>query len=43
MARDVQAALTRIFREIGGKSETDATALLKDLEKQRRYQADVWS
>ncbi|CAI4222297.1 unnamed protein product [Auanema sp. JU1783] len=43
MARDVQATLLRIFREEGGKTEQEAAALFKDLEKQRRYQADVWS
>lgn len=43
MARDVQNTLQRIFRETGGKSEEEASKLLKDLERQRRYQADVWS
>lgn len=43
MARDVQNTLHRIFCEVGGKTEEEATKLFKDLEKQRRYQADVWS
>ncbi|PIC39356.1 hypothetical protein B9Z55_011071 [Caenorhabditis nigoni] len=43
MARDVQATLQKIFREVGGKSETDAVAYFKDMEKTKRYQADVWS
>ncbi|KAL6728710.1 hypothetical protein Aduo_010453 [Ancylostoma duodenale] len=43
MARDVQNTLQRIFREVGGKTEEEAAKLFKDLERQRRYQADVWS
>ncbi|KJH48682.1 FAD binding domain protein [Dictyocaulus viviparus] len=43
MARDVQNTLQRIFRDVGHKSEEEASKLLKDLERQRRYQADVWS
>ncbi|VDL67163.1 unnamed protein product [Nippostrongylus brasiliensis] len=43
MARDVQNTLLRIFREVGNKTEDEATKLFKDLERQRRYQADVWS
>ncbi|KAF1760285.1 hypothetical protein GCK72_008532 [Caenorhabditis remanei] len=43
MARDVQATLQKIFREIGGKTETEAVAYFKDMEKTKRYQADVWS
>ncbi|VDN29622.1 unnamed protein product [Cylicostephanus goldi] len=43
MARDVQYTVQRIFREEGGKTEEEATKLFKDLERQRRYQADVWS
>ncbi|CAB3402599.1 unnamed protein product [Caenorhabditis bovis] len=43
MARDVQATLLKIFREVGAKSESDAQAFFKDLEKSKRYQADVWS
>lgn len=43
MARDVLATMLRIFREVGQKDEKDAQQLMKDLERQRRYQADVWS
>lgn len=43
MAKDVQKCLLRIFVEIGGKNVDDASKFLKDLERQRRYQADVWS
>lgn len=43
MARDVQSTFLRIFQEVGGYSESAAHKLLKDLERQRRYQADVWS
>lgn len=43
MARDVQNTLQRIFREVGKLSEDDAHQKFKLLEKQRRYQADVWS
>lgn len=43
MARDVQACFLRIFKEVGGLEESAAQKLLKDMERQRRYQADVWS
>ncbi|CAJ0578767.1 unnamed protein product, partial [Mesorhabditis spiculigera] len=43
MAKDVQACLLRIIREVGGLEEEAATKFFKDLERQRRYQADVWS
>lgn len=43
MARDVQNTFVRIFIEVGGKTETEAQAFQKELERQRRYQADVWS
>lgn len=43
MARDVQATFLKIFQEVGAMDETGAQKLLKDLERQRRYQADVWS
>jgi sulfite reductase alpha subunit-like flavoprotein len=43
MARDVLSTLLRIFRETGQLDETAAQKLMKDLERQRRYQADVWS
>jgi len=43
MARDVQNVFLRIFREIGGLDEETAQKLMKDIERQRRYQQDVWS
>jgi len=43
MARDVQNTFLRIFKEVGGLDEVSAPKLMKDLERQRRYQADVWS
>ncbi|XGW18244.1 hypothetical protein V3C99_002680 [Haemonchus contortus] len=43
MARDVQNVLLRILQEVGGKSEEESATLFKNLERQRRYQADVWS
>ncbi|CAJ0941865.1 unnamed protein product, partial [Mesorhabditis belari] len=43
MAKDVQNCLLRILREVGGQSEEEAIRFFKDLERQRRYQADVWS
>lgn len=43
MARDVQNTFTKIFVEVGGKTESEAQKFLKELERQRRYQTDVWS
>lgn len=43
MARDVQAMFVKIAMEIGGKTEEEATKFMKELERQKRYQADVWS
>uniref|UniRef100_A0A915D1C9 NADPH--hemoprotein reductase n=1 Tax=Ditylenchus dipsaci TaxID=166011 RepID=A0A915D1C9_9BILA len=43
MARDVQGTFLRVFEEVGGLEKVAATNLMKDLERQRRYQADVWS
>uniref|UniRef100_A0A1I7ZKU9 NADPH--hemoprotein reductase n=1 Tax=Steinernema glaseri TaxID=37863 RepID=A0A1I7ZKU9_9BILA len=43
MARDVQNTFSRIFTEVGGKTEAEAQKLFHDMERQRRYQADVWS
>jgi sulfite reductase alpha subunit-like flavoprotein len=43
MARDVHSTLLRIFKNVGQLDETAAQKLMKDLERQRRYQADVWS
>jgi len=43
MARDVQAMFIKIAMELGGKTEEEATKFIKELERQKRYQADVWS
>ena len=43
MARDVHATFLRIFQEVGQMDEPGSHKLFKDLERQRRYQADVWS
>jgi len=43
MARDVQAMFVKIAMEVGGKTEDEATKLMKEFERQKRYQADVWS
>uniref|UniRef100_A0A183C8J4 NADPH--cytochrome P450 reductase n=1 Tax=Globodera pallida TaxID=36090 RepID=A0A183C8J4_GLOPA len=43
MARDVQNMFYKIFAEVGGLSEQESQKMMKDMEKQRRYQADVWS
>ncbi|KAK0415662.1 hypothetical protein QR680_012048 [Steinernema hermaphroditum] len=43
MARDVQNTFSKIFTEVGGKTEAEAQKLFHDMERQRRYQADVWS
>lgn len=43
MARDVQNTFLRIFREVGGMDVDAAQKYFKELERQRRYQADVWS
>ncbi|VDN57921.1 unnamed protein product [Dracunculus medinensis] len=40
MARDVQATFIKIFMQVGQKSESEAHKLFKELERQRRYQAD---
>lgn len=42
MARDVDAALVRIVAEQGGMSDEDASAFLKTLTHERRYQRDVY-
>jgi sulfite reductase (NADPH) flavoprotein alpha-component len=42
MAADVDAALARIIREQGGRSEDDAQAYLQTLRKSNRYQRDVY-
>jgi sulfite reductase alpha subunit-like flavoprotein len=43
MARDVQNIFYRIFGEIGGLDVDASQKLMKDMERQRLYQADVWS
>jgi len=43
MARDVQAMFIKIAVEVGGKTEEEAAKFIKELERQKRYQADVWS
>ncbi|VDD89446.1 unnamed protein product [Enterobius vermicularis] len=41
MARDVQNTLLEIYTNVGGNE--NASKYQEELEKQRRYQADVWS
>lgn len=43
MARDVQNTFLRIFKECGEMDSDAAQKFFKDMERQRRYQADVWS
>jgi len=42
MAKDVHQALIEIYQEQGGLSEEDATAAVKQLQKDKRYQRDVY-
>ncbi|NBD38771.1 MAG: assimilatory sulfite reductase (NADPH) flavoprotein subunit [Verrucomicrobia bacterium] len=42
MAKDVHQALIEIHQEQGGLSEDDATAAVKQLQKDKRYQRDVY-
>lgn len=42
MAHDVHAALISIVESQGGKSKEDAEAYVKQLQKDRRYQRDVY-
>ncbi len=42
MAKDVDAALHEIVREQGGMSDDAATAYVKQLKKDKRYQRDVY-
>ncbi len=42
MAHDVHQTLINIVKEQGGKSEEDADAYVKQLQKDRRYQRDVY-
>lgn len=43
MARDVQETFIEIASEEGAMTREEATAYVKRLESQKRYQADVWS
>ncbi|KRZ77412.1 NADPH--cytochrome P450 reductase [Trichinella papuae] len=43
MARDVHSALMQIIAEEGDMNADEAAAYFKQLESQKRYQADVWS
>ena len=42
MAKDVNTALINIVAQEGGKSLEDATAYVKSLQKEKRYQRDVY-
>lgn len=42
MAKDVHQALIDIVAEHGGKSEEDAAALVKQMQKEKRYARDVY-
>ena len=43
MARDVQNTILKVFQQVGGMEAEAAQKMFKDMERQRRYQADVWS
>ncbi|KAL1238493.1 NADPH--cytochrome P450 reductase [Trichinella spiralis] len=43
MARDVHSALMQIIAGEGDMNADEAAAYFKQLESQKRYQADVWS
>uniref|UniRef100_A0A7E4VN65 NADPH--cytochrome P450 reductase n=1 Tax=Panagrellus redivivus TaxID=6233 RepID=A0A7E4VN65_PANRE len=43
MARDVQNTFLKMFVELGGVEADAAQTQFKQLERMRRYQADVWS
>uniref|UniRef100_A0A914LIX6 NADPH--cytochrome P450 reductase n=1 Tax=Meloidogyne incognita TaxID=6306 RepID=A0A914LIX6_MELIC len=43
MARDVQNTMYKIFEQVGGLGIEEGQKLMKDMERQRLYQADVWS
>uniref|UniRef100_A0A915LW11 NADPH--hemoprotein reductase n=1 Tax=Meloidogyne javanica TaxID=6303 RepID=A0A915LW11_MELJA len=43
MARDVQNTMYKIFEQVGGLGVEEGQKLMKDMERQRLYQADVWS
>lgn len=42
MAHDVQKTLLKIFRDEGGQGEDQAEATLRSLQKEKRYQRDVY-
>ncbi|MEJ8777616.1 assimilatory sulfite reductase (NADPH) flavoprotein subunit [Pseudogracilibacillus sp. ICA-222130] len=42
MAKDVHDTILRIIQEEGNKSEEEATAYLKTMQQQKRYQRDVY-
>lgn len=42
MAKDVDAALHAVVRQVGGKSEEEAAAYVKALKKSKRYLRDVY-
>lgn len=42
MAKDVETALVDIIVEHGGRSQSDATTMVKDLKSSGRYQTDVY-
>ena len=42
MAHDVHDTLLAIARDVGGKSEDEATEWLTQLQKEKRYQRDVY-
>ncbi len=43
MARDVHDMLLETIREQGEKTTEQALSVIKRLETQKRYQADVWT
>eukprot|EP01089_Gocevia_fonbrunei_P011892 TRINITY_DN2650_c0_g1_i1.p1 TRINITY_DN2650_c0_g1~~TRINITY_DN2650_c0_g1_i1.p1 ORF type:complete len:644 (+),score=155.36 TRINITY_DN2650_c0_g1_i1:53-1984(+) len=42
MAGDVHTTLLKIFSQVGGRSEEEAVKYMENLEKNKRYQRDVW-
>ena len=43
MAKDVHDIITDIIRDYGDKTQEQAELLVKSMEQQKRYSADVWS
>lgn len=43
MPQDVQSSLCQIFTKIGGLNEMESESFLKNLEKQKRLQFEVWA